>query len=315
MQVKQVLAGQLGAVITDVSAECKKIRLWIKLPPSMSDGEMSPRTGKYIPRSHIAQKFENNLLTLHIPKSTKTNLSPSTISTTDVELILKDEIPSKTAMKNSHSHSNYNYNYNHNRDRDHEEKDCKNSKDNGSNINTNVSKLTSGFNLDENFCVLGSEPSRLIIDPFRQLYHKYIDANGAVFEVNISSSKRDKIMRLFDVPYYNSMQNTGESGNNGAMGFITNLTRSFSSGKNMKDVDSHKILKSFINDELDGYVRNLDSKSIITQKTVLKWLLIKIMTQFESSIMEIAFLMNDSFGRFQRTEQDIFEKLCKLSQV
>ena len=285
-----MLADHFGCIVSEISDESKKIRFWLKLPPIMTDDsdqvhQLSPNARKYIPQSRIAQQLNTNLSLLNdnIPKITEIKFSSSITSTT-TEIVIVDNIPAKNKADNHSESKNNNYN----KEKDHGNKD------------NNI--------LDQKFDVLGSEPSKIIIDTFRQLYHKYIKANNAVFEVNISSLNRNILMKSFDTKYYHSME-----AQKGAIGFIHNLTHSFGSGKDIDD--AMKMVRSFINAELDDYVRNLDSKSMTTQKQVLKWLLMKIMGQFELSVKQIAFLMNDSFGRFQRTEQDMFEKLCRLSQV
>ena len=58
-----------------------------------------------------------------------------------------------------------------------------------------------------------------------------------------------------------------------------------------------------------------EKKSDITQHKMFKWLLQMIIVQFERSVGEIAYLMNDSFSRFKRGDTDLYMKLSQLSSV
>ena len=86
--------------------------------------------------------------------------------------------------------------------------------------------------------------------------------------------------------------------------------------------------RSFINDELDEQRKKLEeninwhgsendaASEMLMKKShrdLLKWLLVKVMLQFEISVREIAFLMNDSFSRFQTNQAELYQKLYKLS--
>ena len=167
------------------------------------------------------------------------------------------------------------------------------------------SQKNSIFKMKQNIC-------HEIIDTFRQLFDKYIDARYAVFMVNVSSHNRDNLIKLFDTHYYkvNYNDNDNHNDNVNSKGIISSgmkLMKRFS--KTFVDVNSNssqiETQRSLINDKLDEKCCQLGGDT----NDLIKWLLVIIMEQFEANVREIAFLMNDSFSRFRANESELFQKL------
>lgn len=177
-------------------------------------------------------------------------------------------------------------------------------------------------------CDMDWKPIMIIIDTFRQLYNKYIDPNNAVFMLNISSNNRQNLTHLFDNDYYNSaIKNRNKNGNknhsrNGKSSiFSINLIKSVTDSltKNETELDKVEIVRSFINEELEKRFKkfkntNNDINTIVSQNEILQWLLGTILQQFERTAIEIGLLMNDSFSRFARNDNQLYQKLSMLAE-
>ena len=167
-----------------------------------------------------------------------------------------------------------------------------------------------------------------IIDTFRQLFQKYVDAQRAVFMINISSGKRNELMRLFDTRYYNSFKMKQNKINSQGVSntkrifnvsLLTQRSNQLASGSDRNDANAVR-QRSMINEKLDERILRLKSSATSDfnnetelQRAVLKWLLLTIMETFEGSVREIAFLMNDSFSRFRTNHNDLYDKLRRFS--
>ena len=235
-------------------------------------------------------------------------------------------------------------------------KNTKKSKDKDKNSNTTATKqsqlqttdtqnTTQNANENENEDAnedanVNSECSRTVVDAreicdvitvaFRKIYDKYIVANQAPFEVNVSSHQRFIVYELFDCRYYKKMQRDN------------NRSRA-SVGSHQLGQDSHNMAnrlnkdRSMIDDEIDTYMMHIHTSSTGNynetsnndtsaeantrvclsreeERELYKWILLKIMICMEPSVFEITGLMNDSFSRFKSHNGLLIDSLCDKLQ-
>ena len=89
--------------------------------------------------------------------------------------------------------------------------------------------------------------------------------------------------------------------------------------KNETELDKVEIVRSFINEELEKRFKkfkntNNDINTIVSQNEILQWLLGTILQQFERTAIEIGLLMNDSFSRFARNDNQLYQKLSMFAE-
>ena len=114
-----------------------------------------------------------------------------------------------------------------------------------------------------------------IILAFESLYNKYIDSQNAVFMINISSNNRNQLTHLFDKNYYKMMIKRQTTNERKIIGIAQQ--------DNNKDM-------SFIKSMVKSHCDDID---------LIQTILREIIVATESSVLEIAALMNDSFTRFK----------------
>ena len=72
----------------------------------------------------------------------------------------------------------------------------------------------------------------------------------------------------------------------------------------------------FIKIQFEQYYKQLKEKSNnrdINEGELLKWLLTKVIVAIEPAVSEVSLLMNDSYSRFQRNDQEMLEKAVELA--
>ena len=136
-----------------------------------------------------------------------------------------------------------------------------------------------------------------IIDAFEALYSKYIDSNGAIYMINISSQNRSNLMKLFDTSYCTRQRHI-QTGSR-SIGFVQN---------NDKSMDNESQNMTLIKQELN----RLDKNNINAKNGSLEWLLGQIIGNFESAAVETAVLLRQAFFRFKRDKYDLYQDLCNL---
>ena len=182
----------------------------------------------------------------------------------------------------------------------------------GLNILINNESSESGNNSNSNVTVHVSEICNSISVAFESLYNKYVNSQSAIFEINIASRNRLNWMRLFDTSSYhrkhqsviystlsiltidnrNSNDNKNNNGNN----------------KNSKNNKNETKTMNFLREEVKKRYDEA-SKNNENGKEILVWMLNEIMETVEPSVHEISVLMNDSFSRFLRDNQDFVATL------
>ena len=121
-----------------------------------------------------------------------------------------------------------------------------------------------------------------IMQAFRKLYSKYIDSNGAVFMINISSRNRNTLKNMFD---------SRSRGVQASKTDTQTMTMVLHSNDNDNDHDGN-----------DSGINNTEIKELIQ----------RILISFEPSVAEIAALMGDSFTRFRIKEKELYNQLCLI---
>ena len=108
----------------------------------------------------------------------------------------------------------------------------------------------------------GLKASRIIIDTFRQLFHKYIDSNKAVFMINVSSENRKNLTHLFDVHYYNTTMKSQNRTNSGvfSINMIKRVTDEAFKSVSMNNINDGKDQVSFINHEFENYIKTREEE-------------------------------------------------------
>ena len=143
-----------------------------------------------------------------------------------------------------------------------------------------------------------------IILSFQQLYMKFVDASNATFMINISSLNRRQLYQLYDVHYYRQyLKNNGSSSNN------NNIENNNGNKANRQASNLKLFEKLGFNCALDlvcfEYLETVHSSeknaSDVKTHVMYAFVLKQRITSIDSSVQEIARLMNDSFSRYKRS--------------
>ena len=146
-----------------------------------------------------------------------------------------------------------------------------------------------------------------IISSFRCIYCKYINSNGAIFEINISSRNRNILRDLYDCNYYKRYQsiNNDNKDKDDDDNVELKSIRLDSVDNNVKGTMSNY---SMMNKKLDDYLLNSDNVNV-SEYNLYKFVLSKIITRMEPSVYEISNLINDSYSRFINKNKKLYQKL------
>ena len=153
-----------------------------------------------------------------------------------------------------------------------------------------------------------------IILAFSQIYDKYIDDDGAVYMINISSRNRNRLKYLFDVYYYKTQ--TGkkniENINNRHVKTSTKFSFKLTFGMTRSVAIDKKNAMCFVKEMVKNYFKNSSNpENDKTEFELLEWLFKTIINPMDAALLEIVFLMNDSFSRFKTQNRELFHQLCE----
>lgn len=157
-----------------------------------------------------------------------------------------------------------------------------------------------------------------VIISFILLYNKYINDESATYMINISSRNRNKVKYLFDTNYYRNDKKKRNSKHRYSFEqiAITTKNRLFVNKNNNVDNNSDNVNgMSYIKQELKQYLKNINTSNKNDNNNnneylLYQWLLERILLEMDKCLLEIIFLMNDSFGRFKMQNEALFYQLC-----
>ena len=159
-----------------------------------------------------------------------------------------------------------------------------------------------------------------IITAFVQIYNKYIKDECAIYMINISSSKRKKIEYLLDHDLFEKLENdddifdvehveNDDENMETATCTRTKFSFKFSLSRSSKQAKDRKKM-TFVKQKLETYIKENVMIVNIKEFDLIEWLLRTIMIPMDENLIEIVFLINDSFTRFKMQNKELFDCLC-----
>ena len=134
-------------------------------------------------------------------------------------------------------------------------------------------------NINKNIIHIGND----IIEAFKLIYNKYVDAQDAIFMINISSRKRNSLMNLLDCEYYyREVQKPN---------FVRRLTDTIAKNGGDQDKDT-----CWLNAQWLEYCKNNKEKD---RNDKIKWILKSLFTSIEPSVYEIEKFLHSAFRRYE----------------
>lgn len=164
---------------------------------------------------------------------------------------------------------------------------------------------------------------KIVIHAFGRLYEKYV-CSSSDFAINIRSQTRDIIHGMFDTDFYamwlakkekQNANNNDDVSNENILNkqiSISDLSLwyrlRFASDAKRQTCDRSQ---SFVKAQFEKYTEINGPK--ITEAQLIEWLLTKIIIAMETAVIEICYLINDSYIRF-RNNQQVFNKAVQLAK-
>lgn len=178
-----------------------------------------------------------------------------------------------------------------------------------------MNNIDSNNNNNRKIDITSEKICSAIILSFIQIYNKYVSDDSAIYMINISSLNRKKLKFLFDSSHYYRTTGMDNDDNSSKLQKQMSLRRlSFKWGR--EERSQHRNM-SFIKQELKDYLKE-SSKLGNNEKThqdLIQWLLTKMLLPMDSALLEIIFLVNDSFTRFKGQNRQLFNQLCDMVET